>query len=59
MSKTTDIRAAVEKELDFDPMVDSRDIAVRNINGDVTLTGTVPSYPSTWRRLSPGGESPG
>src|SRR5215469_1359511 len=26
-------------------MVDSRDIAVRNINGDVTLTGTVPSYP--------------
>src|SRR5262245_24821385 len=26
-------------------MVDSRDIAVRNIGGDVTLTGTVPSYP--------------
>src|SRR5215469_17073897 len=26
-------------------MVDSRDIAVRNINGDVTLTGTVASYP--------------
>ena len=45
MSKTTDVRAAVEKELGFDPMVDSRDIAVRNISGDVTLTGTVPSYP--------------
>ena len=45
MSKTTDVRAAVEKELGFDPMVDSGDIAVRNINGDVTLTGTVPSYP--------------
>jgi osmotically-inducible protein OsmY len=45
VNKTTDVRAAVEKELDFDPMVDSRDIAVRNINGDVTLTGTVPSYP--------------
>ena len=45
MSKTTDVRAAVEKELNFDPMVNSRDIAVRNISGDVTLTGTVPSYP--------------
>src|SRR5262249_15834700 len=45
MGKTKDVRAAVEKELEFDPMVESRDIAVRNINGDVTLTGTVPSYP--------------
>ena len=45
MSKTKDIQAAVEKELGFDPMVDSRDIAVRNINGDVSLTGTVASYP--------------
>ena len=45
MSKTTDVRTAVEKELDFDPMVKSRDIAVRNISGDVTLTGTVSSYP--------------
>jgi len=45
VSKTTDVRAAVEKELNFDPMVDSRDIAVSNISGDVTLTGTVPSYP--------------
>jgi len=45
VSKTTDVRAAVEKELNFDPMVNSRDIAVRNISGDVTLTGTVPSYP--------------
>ena len=45
MSKTKDIQAAVEKELGFDPMVDARDIAVRNINGDVSLTGTVASYP--------------
>ena len=45
MSKTKDVRAAVEKELGFDPMVDSQDVAVMNINGDVTLTGTVPSYP--------------
>jgi len=45
VSKTTDVRAAVEKELKFDAMVDSRDITVRNISGDVTLAGTVPSYP--------------
>jgi osmotically-inducible protein OsmY len=42
---TTDVRVAVEKELGFDPMVDSAHITVRNITGDVTLTGTVPSYP--------------
>jgi osmotically-inducible protein OsmY len=42
---TKDVREAVEKELSFDPMVDSTKITVRNINGDVTLTGTVPSYP--------------
>ena len=45
MGKTTDVRAAVEKELKFDSMVDSRNIKVVNLNGDVTLTGTVPSYP--------------
>ncbi len=45
LSKTKDVRAAVEKELGFDPMVDTADITVRNIAGDVTLTGTVPSYP--------------
>ncbi len=43
--KTKDVRAAVEKELGFDPGVDATHIAVRNIVGDVTLTGTVPSYP--------------
>jgi osmotically-inducible protein OsmY len=42
---TKDVREAVEKELSFDPMVDAKKITVRNINGDVTLTGTVPSYP--------------
>ena len=45
MSKTTDIRAVVEDELIFDPLVDASDITVNNVNGDVTLTGTVPSYP--------------
>ena len=45
MAKTKDVRAAVEKELGFDPRVDSAHITVNNISGDVTLTGTVPSYP--------------
>src|ERR1700740_1595231 len=42
---TKDVRAAVEAELGFDPRVDAKDIAVRNINGEVALNGTVPSYP--------------
>jgi osmotically-inducible protein OsmY len=45
VSKTKDVRAAVNKEFGFDPMVDAAHITVRNIGGDVTLTGTVPSYP--------------
>jgi osmotically-inducible protein OsmY len=45
MGKTKDIRAAVEDELIFDPLVDSSDIRVENIGGDVALNGTVPSYP--------------
>ena len=45
VSKTKDLRSAVEKELGFDSGVDAAHIAVRNIVGDVTLTGTVPSYP--------------
>ena len=42
---TKDIRQAVEAELGFDPLVDDADIHVVNINGDVALNGTVPSYP--------------
>ena len=45
MGKTKDVRAAVEAELGFDPLVDSGDIKVMNVGGDVTLAGTVPSYP--------------
>ena len=45
VSTTKDVRAAVDAELGFDPLVDAADITVRNIAGDVTLTGTVPSYP--------------
>jgi osmotically-inducible protein OsmY len=45
MGKTKDVRAAVEAELGFDPLVDSADVKVMNIGPDVTLAGTVPSYP--------------
>ncbi len=45
MSKNKDIREAVEAEFGFDPLVDAADIAVMNVNGDVALNGTVPSYP--------------
>lgn len=42
---TKDIREAVQKELDYDPLVDVSGITVKNMNGDVALNGTVPSYP--------------
>jgi osmotically-inducible protein OsmY len=45
MGKNKDIREAVEAELGFDPLVDATDITVMNMNGDVALNGTVPSYP--------------
>jgi len=45
VGKTKDVRAAVEKELSFDPRIDSAHMTVSNISGDVTLTGAVPSYP--------------
>jgi osmotically-inducible protein OsmY len=43
MSK--DIREAVQKELEFDPLVDPSGITVKNMSGDVALNGTVPRYP--------------
>jgi len=45
VGKTKDIREAVEAELDFDPLIDDGDITVKNMNGEVALNGTVPSYP--------------
>ena len=45
MGKTKDVREAVESELSFDPLIDPDNITVKNINGDVALNGTVPSYP--------------
>jgi osmotically-inducible protein OsmY len=43
--KTKDIREAVQKELEYDPLVGAAGITVKNLNGDVALNGTVPSYP--------------
>lgn len=45
MGKTKDMRAAVEDELIFDPLVDSSDVRVENMGGNVALNGTVPGYP--------------
>jgi osmotically-inducible protein OsmY len=45
MGTTKDTRAAVQAQLTFDPLVDATDIKVRNMNGEVGLNGTVPSFP--------------
>ena len=45
MGKNTDIREAVEAELGYDPLIDATGITIKNLNGDVALNGTVPSYP--------------
>jgi osmotically-inducible protein OsmY len=45
MATTRDIRDSVKAELSFDPLVDESGITVKNMNGDVALNGTVPSYP--------------
>ena len=45
MGKSKDIREAVEAELTFDPRVDPSNITIKNMNGEIALNGTVPSYP--------------
>jgi osmotically-inducible protein OsmY len=45
MGKAKDIREAVEKELGHDGLLHAAGITVRNLDGSVALTGTVPSYP--------------
>jgi osmotically-inducible protein OsmY len=45
MSKTHKVGVAVEAELAFDPLVDDWNITVVNLKGDVSLQGTVASYP--------------
>src|SRR3984957_3247859 len=49
MGTTKDVRDGVEAELEFDPLVDDADIQVVNVDGDVALNGTVPSYPQYLR----------
>jgi osmotically-inducible protein OsmY len=43
MDASSDIRAAVEHELRVDPLIDTADIEVEVLNGDVLLNGTVPT----------------
>jgi osmotically-inducible protein OsmY len=45
MGDIEDVGDAVADELTFDPDVDPSGITVRIVDGKVTLTGTVPSYP--------------
>jgi osmotically-inducible protein OsmY len=45
MNDVKDISAAVIDDLTFDPDVDASGITVENRDGDVILSGRVPSYP--------------
>jgi hypothetical protein len=45
MGKSSDIRTAVIDDLTLDPDVDASDIRVAEMNGDVVLAASVPSYP--------------
>jgi osmotically-inducible protein OsmY len=45
MGKSDELCATVIDDLTFDPDVDASDIRVEETDGDVVLTGSVPSYP--------------
>jgi len=45
MGDIEDVGDALADELTFDPDVDASGITVRIVNGEVTMAGTVPSYP--------------
>ena len=47
MSVADEIRDAVEDRLTFDPDVEASHIAVENLDGEIVLSGTVPSYPQS------------
>ncbi len=49
MKTDTEIRRAVEQELEWEPSVDARRIGVGVVDGVVTLTGEVASYGERWR----------
>jgi len=44
MGKNNDVREAVESELEYDPLVDAANIAVKVMSVSVALDGKVPSY---------------
>jgi osmotically-inducible protein OsmY len=50
MKSDLELRHDVERELEWDPSVDARNIGVMAKNGVVTLTGSVSSYSDKWRR---------
>ena len=47
MRVADEIRDEVEDRLTFDPDVDASHIAVENLDGEIILSGTVPSYPGS------------
>jgi osmotically-inducible protein OsmY len=52
MKTDSELRRDVERELEWDPSIDARNIGVAVKNGVVTLTGYVPSYSDKWRAES-------
>jgi osmotically-inducible protein OsmY len=52
MKSDSELRHDVERELEWDPSIDARNIAVAVKNGVVTLTGRVPTYSDKWRAES-------
>jgi osmotically-inducible protein OsmY len=49
MKTDWELRRDVERELEWDPSIDARNIGVAAKNGVVTLTGYVSSYADKWR----------
>ena len=49
MKTDSELRRDVERELEWDPSIDARNIGVAAKNGVVTLTGYVSSYADKWR----------
>jgi len=49
MKTDSELRRDVERELEWDPSIDARNIGVAVKNGVVTLTGYVSSYADKWR----------
>ena len=49
MKTDAELRHDVERELEWDPSIDARNIAVAVKNGVVSLSGHVPTYSDKWR----------